>query len=85
MNENELYLLTEPTNYAVVQLPKRQFPGVVIQGDTLSGLCALLDELLSACKDADAVEIVEELKESLGGALLNYESVLKGRGIELPY
>ena len=26
---------SEPTNYAVVQLPGRQFPGVVFQGDTL--------------------------------------------------
>jgi hypothetical protein len=29
-------LLSEPKNYAIVQLPQRRFPGVVFQGDSLN-------------------------------------------------
>ncbi len=38
-------LLSGPTNYAVVQLPGRKFPGVVIQGDSLHAMVGRLAEL----------------------------------------
>jgi hypothetical protein len=35
-------LLTLPHNYAVVRLPDRRYPGVVIQRDSLATICARL-------------------------------------------
>ena len=38
-------LLSKPTNYAVVQLPGRSYPGTVIQGDSLQTLVLRLQEV----------------------------------------
>ena len=44
---DDVKLLSEPTNYAVVHLPGRAFPGVVFQGDSLDGIIADLEEVVS--------------------------------------
>ena len=41
-------LLTPPHNGAVVQLPDRAFPGVVVQGDSLQILCELAERAVSS-------------------------------------
>jgi hypothetical protein len=38
MMDRTAKLLTETSNYAVVQLPGRQYPGVVFQGDSIHAL-----------------------------------------------
>lgn len=78
-------LLTSAANYAVVQLPGRQFPGVVFQGDSLH---ILISEIESALAEADPAEqraefgyIVEQLK----AVQRHYEDVLADANIPLPY
>ena len=80
-------LLTEPKNYAVVQLPDRNYPGVVFQGDSLF---VLMSDLAEIEGDLDGVN--EELRESLGeivgslrAILSDYESVCERNGLDLPY
>jgi hypothetical protein len=41
MTKMEIEVYSEATNQAVVQMPGRQFPGSVIQGDSLSILYKL--------------------------------------------
>jgi predicted RNase H-like HicB family nuclease len=43
-------LLTNAENYAVVQLPGRQFPGVVFQGDSIRTLISQLKGALDAAR-----------------------------------
>ncbi len=78
-------LLSDPTNFAVVQLPGRAFPGVVFQGDSLA---SLIQDLESAASSADAAEKEASLADVLNrlrNIQQNYETVLDRRGIQLPY
>lgn len=78
-------LLSEPTNYAVVQLPGRAFPGVVFQGDSLH---SLIVELREVAAETDAEErgfAICDIIERLSGVQNNYERVLSRKGIPLPY
>jgi len=81
----DVKLLSEPTNYAVVQLPGRAFPGIVFQGDSLD---AFISDLREVASEADADErayalasVIKDLTE----VQRHYETVLKRQGIPLPY
>jgi hypothetical protein len=54
----ELY--TDQKNGAVLKLPNRQFPGVLIQGDSLRGLIEDLGEVLEECGTVPGSEGVRE-------------------------
>ncbi|WP_284194990.1 DUF6959 family protein [Chitinimonas prasina] len=56
MNTHAL-LLSDPVNFAAVQLPDRKFPGVVCQGDALNSLVQALDSMMQALKDRDLDEM----------------------------
>jgi hypothetical protein len=81
-------LLSRATNFAVVQLPSRNFPGVVVQGDTLNSLVSSLADMKSQLQAGDYAELVEEIEEmraQLGEALSHYEEVCRRLAVELPY
>ncbi|MBN8888571.1 MAG: hypothetical protein J0I77_22855 [Rudaea sp.] len=81
-------LLSPPVNYAVVQLPERNYPGVVVQGDTLRSLqkqVELMERLLDTGQLEDLAGEIEDLKEQLFGALTYFERICSERGITLPY
>lgn len=81
-------LLSRPTNFAIVQLPERNYPGVVVQGDTLNGLVNQLIQmgtLLATNQLEELSQEIESTREQLLEALTHYESVCNARGIILPY
>jgi len=83
-------VLSARSNHAIVQLPGRAFPGSVIQGDSLSILCAEAREISlrlkeMACQDEELLYLVQEHQEKLLGRLLNYQNVLAEHHIDLPY
>lgn len=78
-------LLSDESNCAIVQLPGRKFPGVVIQGDSLFVLYSLADELKDSLTDPKSMELAEELLGLLRVRLLQYESVLRLNNRDLPY
>jgi len=85
---NQVELLSRPVNFAVVQLPERHFPGVVVQGDTLNALLQQLirmSELLAASEVEELAAEIETMREQLADAAKHYESVCESRGIVLPY
>jgi hypothetical protein len=78
-------LLSEATNYAVVHLPGRAFPGVVFQGDSLN---ILISDLERASNERDPAEREATLRfviENLREAQARYEAVLEAEGMSLPY
>jgi predicted RNase H-like HicB family nuclease len=88
MQSIAMELLTDQSNWAVVRLPARRFPGVVVQGDSLSILCDDLRSALAAlCAGdaADATSEVESVLERLEEAQRRYERTLTEHGIPLPY
>ena len=78
-------LLSEPTNYAVVQLPQRKSPGVVFQGDSLH---ALRQELHALCSIEDPAELRSEaavLAKNLDDIVSWYVEVVARQGGALPF
>ncbi|MEU8909708.1 DUF6959 family protein [Streptomyces mirabilis] len=53
MERVEAELFTDGGNNAVVRLPPRRFPGVLIQGDSLSVIRSEVAEVLEACDQGD--------------------------------
>lgn len=75
MNGNDIVRLSSSPNAAVVQLPERKHPGVVVQGDSLQNLDALLDSAeqeLEQGNVAEARETIAELRDILHGYLESY-------------
>ena len=75
-------------NGAVVQLPERRFPGIVIQGDSLSILVSdfrELKELIAKGEQSETEACLASIEDHLGERLAFYESVIAKHGIELPY
>ncbi|MFZ6768546.1 DUF6959 family protein [Undibacterium sp. Di26W] len=87
MNEN-VKLLSKPTNFAVVQLLERKYPGVVFQGDSLHSLVKKLQRLQlllnSNCIEDLNIEL-GEICEDMAAVLTDYESVCREQKIALPY
>lgn len=78
-------LLTTPRNFAVVQLPERASPGVVVQGDSLSALCEQAALVAAQAAGSPAADEALDLSEQLDEILNWYISVLSRRGMTLPF
>lgn len=84
----EFELFSSATNAVIARHLGRNFPGVLIQGDTLRGILSDIEELREELesRDLEAVEgIAEALQERFIGFLRHYEEVLEKHNIELPY
>jgi hypothetical protein len=88
MTKLQVELFTDQGNNAVVRLPGRQYPGVLIQGDSLAHLVGLVREasesLIRGSRE-DAENALGELGPALKHALERYESAVKAHGMALPY
>lgn len=81
-------ILDHTTNAAVVQLPGRRFPGIVIQGDTLNTLvraAATVSHLADRHGSRDLRDEAAALRDDLRQFQAHYEAILASRGIPLPY
>ncbi|MDK1388631.1 hypothetical protein QN224_24790 [Sinorhizobium sp. 8-89] len=81
----DVKLLTEPTNYAIVQLPQRKFPGVVFQGDSLNNFIGDLEAAASETDPLQKSAALADVIERLHGIREHYEAVLDRAGIGRPY
>jgi len=81
-------LLSRPTNFAVVQLPDRLYPGVVVQGDSLNSIVKQLSrmsELLVINQVDELSAELADLTKMLLDVRRHYEATCEARGIALPY
>ncbi|MFA7761734.1 DUF6959 family protein [Streptomyces sp. NRRL S-448] len=88
MERIEVELFTDPGNDAVVRLPPRNFPGVLIQGDSLSIIRADVAEIVEACDQGDCAEAREAaaiLLSHLDELLARYTAALKAHDIPIPF
>lgn len=87
-NVKEFELLNDTTNAVVVRYIERNYPGLLIQGDTLKTFLDDVNELhidaingdLESVKDISSI-----LQEKLIGLLVHYENIIEEHGYELPY
>ena len=88
MERIEVEVYSDATNLAVLRFPGREFPGSLIQGDTLSGLLGLASSIRSRAAKTPDTELREESEElvcRLEERLRVYEDALARHGIRLPY
>ena len=79
---------SDVSNSAVMRHPGRRFPGVLVQGDTLSILCSTADRICARSRtniDEDAYLELNELRNSLWGFLIHYKTILGQHDIPLPF
>jgi hypothetical protein len=75
-------------NWAVVRLPGRTFPGVVMQGDSMSSLVLWLRDAETALGHADvnaATDLIALALDTLEEVRRGYEAMLEANDIGLPY
>jgi len=88
MEIEPIEVYSHATNSCIVKMPERQYPGVVIQGDSLASLLHIalgLVEKLEGKTDEETFLGALEVAEALEAHLLNYEKTLRLHKIELPY
>lgn len=88
MELKQLEVFSEASNYGIVRMPGRNFPGCVIQGDSLSILCSFarsIHQRVVALDDEELSGDTAEMLDLLEGRLKHYEEVLKQHDIPLPY
>ncbi|AYC39902.1 DUF6959 family protein [Streptomyces griseorubiginosus] len=88
MERIEVELFTDGGNEAVVRIPGRRFPGVLVQGDSLHILRSSVAEVMEACERGDLVEARDSaglLLADLEALLGRYEAALDEHGMGRPY
>ena len=79
-------VLDSTTNRAVVQLPNRQFPGSVIQGDTLFSLLRELRQARELVNNRSTIaDHLDFVLKDLETRLEVYEQCLHNNQIDKPY
>lgn len=82
--EANVEIFAEESNFAVIRVPSRQYPGVLIQGDSLTGIVGDLEESIALFND-DREEAFAALKsglDQLKWRLDAYLEVCKANGVE---
>ncbi|MFA6561808.1 MAG: hypothetical protein WCV00_07845 [Verrucomicrobiia bacterium] len=88
MPSDTAQILSHIPNSGIVQLPGRRFPGIVMQGDTLSNLFDSARFLLGEFKrlrDEERYYETLTFTEQLQAQLVHYEETLQAQGMQLPY
>jgi hypothetical protein len=88
MHVEQVEIYSDATNAAILRHPGRRFPGILVQGDTLSALCDRADISCSSVRaqvDAETYFELNELRNHLWSFLTHYKLVLGEHGMPLPF
>jgi hypothetical protein len=86
MRTESVDILSDKTNAVIMRHPGRAFPGVLIQGDSLSVLCGQADRLCAEIgRGSPAFAEANDLRNALRSYLNHYKATLGERGIALPF
>jgi hypothetical protein len=88
MEYMELEVYSQSINRGVIKMPSQGFPGLLLQGETLSallGLAGSIHERSQGTSDPELINACLELKDSLQLLVAHYEATLGRHNIPLPY
>jgi hypothetical protein len=88
MHIEPVEIYSDATNAAIMRHPERRFPGLLVQGDTLSGLCRRTSEVyerLAGTVDEESRWALFMLSDELRSFLAHYKNTLQEHGIDLPF
>ena len=84
-------LLTPPHNYAICKMEERNYPGIVVQGDSFSAHLSILKRIHKSMNEKFPSELDDEIAEIedqidlYEKVLLGYEQVCRDNNFDLPY
>ena len=84
----ELEVYSQSINRGVIKMPSQGFPGLLLQGETLSTLLILaksIHERALGTSDTELIETSLELRDNLQKLVSHFESTLGKHNIPLPY
>jgi hypothetical protein len=76
------------SNSGIVHMPGRRFPGITLQGDSMSSLLAdavLFMQKAKEHNDEDMYYAARSMAQAFQWHLLHYEDILEKEGFEKPY
>lgn len=87
MYKVEVEIYDDTVNSAIMKHPSRNYPGLLVQGDSLFVFCQKLDRLCSELKgnNSDAEDMANDIRNNLWDKLNHYQGVLIKHKIEPPY
>jgi hypothetical protein len=88
MADEHVEVLSQAINRPVLRMPGRAFPGILIQGDTLSSLYALArmaHDRAERHDDAELADLTGQMMDELADIIQEYEHVLVYHNRPLPY
>ncbi len=88
MEYMELEVYSQSINRGVIKMPSQNFPGLLLQGETLSNMLTLansIHEKSLGTSDTELINTSLELRDILQKLLSHYESTLSKHNIPLPY
>lgn len=84
----ELEVYSQSINRGVIRMPSQSFPGLLLQGETLSTLsklAATIKEHAQTTNDTELIETSQELNDTLQKLISHFEATLTRHNIPLPY
>jgi hypothetical protein len=93
LRQETVELLSGAPNAIVLKVSWRKFPGILLQGDTISICCSELDELKALVRtdlsDAEVIEevraLIDGLSEQFSSLKAHYVRCLKTNDLKLPF
>jgi len=88
MEYMELEVYSQSIDRGVIRMPSQSFPGLLLQGETLSSLLRLAKLAHDKSQNTDDTELIEtsrELMETMQKLVSHFESTLGRHNIPLPY
>jgi hypothetical protein len=84
----ELEVYSQSINRGVIRMPSQSFPGLLLQGETLSTLLSLtrfVHERSKRTTDVELIETSQQLMDDLQKLVSHFEATLSKHNIPLPY
>jgi hypothetical protein len=88
MQYMELEVYSQAIDRGVVRMPSQSFPGLLLQGETLTSFLKLASVMHEKSQNTDSMELIDtsrELMENLQKLVSHYEATLHKHNIPLPY
>jgi len=86
MRTEPIEIYSDATNAAIMRHPRRKFPGMLIQGDSLFALSQMAATALAGAEpDSDHWHDLKELADDLQSRVDFYSQVMREHGLKLPF
>ncbi|MEL7345296.1 MAG: hypothetical protein AAFN59_10625 [Pseudomonadota bacterium] len=86
MREETVQIFSDETNCAIMRHPDRRFPGVLVQGDTLHGLCTRMDKALEDVgRESQGYDDLNIVRNVLWSLKTHYKETLIEHNLPMPF